>query len=120
MNINISKPRGDTIKIRFSIKMSGVDYEVQPNDRLYFTIKRSYKDESYLKQYSYGDGITYDQSTKKYTLIIPSSDTSELDFKTYYFDIELVRDFNNTKDTSTLILGELEMTEEITRRENEE
>lgn len=119
MDISISKPRGDTIKIRFSIKMSGIDYELQENDRLYFTIKKSYKDVNPLKQYTYGNGITYDQQTKKYTLIIPSIDTSSLEFKTYSFDIELVRDFNNTRDTTTLAIGELEMTEEITSRLNE-
>lgn len=120
MAVNISKPRGDTIKISFGIKISGTEFVMTDTDRLFFTIKKTIKDEDFLFQYTFGNGITYDSDNKKYKVLIPSSDTKTLDMgKSYSFDIELVRDFDETKDTTTLCIGELSMTDEVTRSGNE-
>lgn len=120
MAVTISKPRGDTIKISFGIKISGTEFVMTDTDRLFFTIKKTIRDEDFLLQYTFGNGITYDSVNKKYRVIIPSADTKTLDMgKSYSFDIELVRDFNETKDTATLCIGELSMTDEVTRSGNE-
>jgi len=117
--MNITKTRGDTLKIRFSIKISGEPYEITDNDRIYMTIKKDSAIQKPAFQYSIGDGITYDSATQKYTIVIPSCDTCQVDCDDYFYDIELVRAYDGDRDTSTLVKGIITFTEDITMRVNE-
>lgn len=118
--MNIIKTRGDTIKIRFGIRIENELYALQDCDRLYLTIKKDADLLAPTYQYRMGEGITYDADTQKYTVVIPSCDTCNMECADYLYDIELVRGFDSERDTATLLKGIITFTEDITRRENEE
>lgn len=117
--MNITKTRGDTLKIRFGIKIQGEPYECQDNDRLFLTIKKDSAIQKPTKQYFIGNGISYDKATNKYTVVIPSCDTCEMECCDYFYDIELIRGFDGDRDTTTLVKGIITFTEDITMRVNE-
>ena len=109
--------RGDTKKIKFQIKDANGNILRQlnsTNEEIYFTVKKSRNDEQFKfqKRYSEGD-ITY--SDNYYHIVIQSSDTEDLAYGTYLYDIEIKTD----EFTKTIALGSVTLTDEITHKGNE-
>ena len=112
----ISMPRGDYRNFKFKPRnKDGTDADVN-FDEIYITFKisRNITEMLFQKRLSNGD-ITTDEEGYYHFSILPE-DTEELSFKTYYFDIELYKEEPLLKQT---IVGKLELTDEITHKENE-
>lgn len=109
--------RGDTKYYKFQRKQKhdGAVIETLP-DKLYFTLKFSDMDDTPLIQKTLGKGIEYNQSDKYYYLTIDPSDTNDLPYGTYYYDIEVIK---NNGYKKTIACGQLEITSEITFAKNE-
>lgn len=84
---NISMIRGDTEAIKVSCKdAKGVDIPFEDGDVLYFTVKASIGLEKKVIQKvitEFSEGIAY--------INITPDDTKSLDFRGYYYDIQLTR-----------------------------
>lgn len=75
--------RGDTGRCGLDIKKSdGTDYDVQEGDGVLFTVKASPKDAQFLIQKDIG---TSGQ------IIIDPEDTENLDYGSYFYDVQLTR-----------------------------
>ena len=71
VNNGISLTRGDTATFRLQIKnQDGTDYEITPDDQVLFTVKRSPNDEE---------------------VVIQKAAANNLEYGTYYYDVELRR-----------------------------
>ena len=84
---NISMIRGDTETIKVSCKdAQGVDVPLEDGDTLYFTVKYSVDTEEKKLQKvitEFPDGIAY--------INISPDDTKSMNFRNYYYDIQLTR-----------------------------
>lgn len=109
--------RGDTKYFKFQRKRKhdGEIIETLP-DKLYFTLKFSDTDDTALIQKTLGDGIEYNDTDKYYYLTINPSDTNNLPYGRYYYDIEVIKD-NGYKQT--IAIGDILITSEITFYRNE-
>lgn len=80
-NGEISMSRGDTISLDINITdADGNDYVLQEGEELFFSAKEKVTDKNYAISPKKLDGTT---------LHLSSSDTYELDFGTYLYDIQL-------------------------------
>lgn len=114
-SMHIIMPRGDIRHVSFTISDSQdepVSYEF---DDIYFTVKDSYSRSAYVFQKKLSDGTIREEDGTYWFTIMPE-DTNELKFKTYDFDIEIVSEADEIKQTFT---GVLELTPESTHAENE-
>jgi hypothetical protein len=84
---NISMIRGDTEIIKVSCKdAQGVDVPFEDGDTLYFTVKSSVNTAEIKMQKvitEFPDGIAY--------INISPDDTKSMNFRDYYYDIQLTR-----------------------------
>lgn len=84
---NISMIRGDTEVIKVSCKdAKGVGVPLEDGDTLYFTVKSSVgKEEKEMQKVitEFPDGIAY--------INISPDDTKSMNFRGYYYDIQLTR-----------------------------
>lgn len=112
--MDIEFTRGDTQFLKFRLKdLDGNTVELTDTDKLYFTVKQNQYSKKVLIQKKYPDDIRYSDGYFSFTL--NSSDTSDLGYGTYQYDIELKSgDF-----IKTLGLGTITLTEEITHRRDE-
>lgn len=114
--MNITMPRGDIRHVSFSItnnlgEVADVDFE-----DIYFTVKESFTRDNYLFQKKLSDG-SITKEDDNYWFTIQPEDTDNLQQnKTYVFDIELVNEADEIKQTFT---GELKITNEATHHRNE-
>lgn len=107
-------PRGDTKRFKFQLKDSeGNVLILSDSDQLYFTVKDNSRSNTVLIQKKIGSGIVY--SDGYYYVTINPSDTNNLDYRSYGYDIELKSD----GIVKTLIIGEITLTEEYTFATNE-
>lgn len=106
--------RGDTQFIKFPLTSEdGNPIELNNNEKLYFTVKQNANSKKVLIQKKYPTDMEYSEGYYYFTLT--SQDTSNLNYGTYEFDIELKSD----NYVRTLAMGTLTLTEEITHRRDE-
>ena len=109
-------PRGDNCPLTFVL----TDDERQAIDdmtgtNIYFTVKTSPNETSYLFQKTLNGG-TITQDGNQYTIMIAPSDTDNLDYGSYWFDVSLV----GTNSKTTIIIGRMTLTNEVTFAVNEQ
>lgn len=105
-----SMVRGDTQSFELEIKENDTTVTV---DSIYFTVKNDTNTDEVLFQKKLNDGITLTDNI--YNIIIDPSDTDELDYGRYAYDIEIIK--NSVK--KTILVGILEISEEVTFTSNE-
>lgn len=108
--------RGDTKSFKFQRRKKGTGEVItQKADKAFFTVKTSVYSKNYLFQKRLDNGISYNEQDNYYRFTIEPSDTDELDFDDYVFDIEVIA--NNRK--KTISKGTLTVTTEVTDAGNE-
>ena len=105
--------RGDTFGFKFQRKANGKVLEDLPN-KLFFTVKDNYYTDRVIFQKSLENGITKDEDNW-YHVMIKSEDTDGLDYKDYYYDIEVITDTYKL----TIADGILKFKKEVTFPSNE-
>lgn len=113
--MTITMPRGDIRHVSFSVTDLAGDPTDISFDDIYFTVKESFSRNNFLFQKKLSANSIHKEGDE-YWLTIRPEDTDDLQFKTYVFDIELVSEADEIKQTFT---GELELTEEATHHRNE-
>lgn len=113
--MKISIARGDLDMIPFAVYIDGTQDKVDM-DEIYFTVKKHYYDKRFIFQKKLSDGTIDTDGEGTYMLTIEPSDTEELDFGSYDFDIEIIRN----PDIKRTFVGTLELTKEVTHKNNEE
>lgn len=104
---NISMVKGDTLA--FGIEIEGVD----ELENAYFSCKKNKNDNNYVFQKTLGGGI-YKVANGKYGIRVDPNDTKNVEAGLYYYDLQI--DIN--LDVYTVLIGQLEIVEEITREGN--
>ena len=104
MKKNLNMIRGDTLS--FGVEFTGMDQDL---DSAYFTVKKSY-DGDIIFQKSIDDGITKEEDYK-YRVRVAPADTYDIEAGQYYYDFEI----NINSDTYTLLIGVLNVAEDVTR-----
>ena len=115
---DISLIRGDTGK--FIINLVNQDESqivLGEGDQIYFTVKDNYEINDFVLQKKIGDGITLGDDNK-YHLLLNSSDTDNLNFKTYVYDIAVVIG-SEVKEKRTVKRGNFTIDYEVTHAGNE-
>ena len=107
--------RGDTKPLKFQIKdNNGNILKMDSNDELLFTVKKNYNIKNAILQKKLSDGsIHYDSGY--YFIALSHEDTANLKYGTYVYDIQLM----SGEIVSTLVLGTITLTEEVTHIANE-
>jgi hypothetical protein len=108
----INLPRGDIRHVKFKVLSGGEEFTEL--DEIYFTVKSNTKTEKIIfqKKLSSGDIVLGEDGFYHFTIY--DTDTDDLSYGVYRFDIEIVGD--EIKQTK---LGTLELTEEVTFAANE-
>lgn len=103
----IEMPRGDIRKVRFNITSKGSSFI--DCDEIYFTVKSSTTSNKIIfqKTLSGGDIVLGDDNYYHFT--IRDTDTNDLSYGTYRFDIEIVG-----IDIKQTTVGILRLTDEVT------
>lgn len=108
-------PRGDTFILKFRLRdKAGNILVIGANDKLYLTCKESPNSTNVLFQKTIGNGIELDDDY--YVVTIEPDDTTNLNYTTYGFDIELK---TSTGIVSTLKVGSITLTDEYTFKGDE-
>ena len=108
--------RGDTISLKFQRKTQNQEVITEKPDKMYFTVKNSYKHKEVRLQKSLTAGtIIYNEEDNYYYMTIEPEDTNDLNYGTYVYDIEVI--VGNI--VKTIAIGELKITKEVTFAENE-
>ena len=89
--------RGDTGFYKFQRKNENGEPILLKADKMYFTVKQNYNTSKILFQKTIDD-ITFD-SEGYYHLTINPSDTDNLDYGNYVYDIEVIQEDDNYKKT---------------------
>ena len=107
--------RGDTCPITFNlVDGEGNELDNIENANIYFTVKTGYSEPNYLFQKTLLGGTITKDGNKYSTTILPT-DTENLDYGRYVYDICVVsQDFK-----ATLVIGTLTITNEVTFVTNE-
>jgi len=115
---NINAVRGDTFKINFKLKTADDNpIELGADDKLFFTIKNRYSDEDFILNKTLEDMTKEDDS---YKLLISSVETSEFKMDVpYVYDVEYIQNYSTDRITTTLLIGNITFTKEVTRYGNE-
>jgi len=107
--------RGDSQNLILDlVDGSGNKINLGNEEMIYMTVKRNSRDEDYIFQKKLGDGIEKREDGKYIVKILPS-DTNNLDYGSYGYDIELKSD----SIVKTLGIYTLTLTEEYTHARNE-
>lgn len=108
-------PRGDNCPLTFVLtddEKNAIDTMEDTN--IYFTVKTSFTEPDALIQKTYNGG-TITKNGNQYTLIINPTDTDNLDYGSYVYDVSLVgQDFK-----TTILIGRMTLTNEVTFASNE-
>ena len=84
---------------------------------MYITFKIDAHEEEALFQKRLGDGsITYSEEDNYYRFAIIPDDTDDLEYGTYFYDVEVIASGNKPR---TILKGVLDVTEEYTHKANE-
>lgn len=91
--------RGDTVRIRFPLTLDDEDYELQTGDTVRFAINTS----------GHEDEPLIEKTLDGYDLVLDPEDTKDLDFGTYFYDVQIT--FAASGDVVTYIAkGRLKLT----------
>ena len=83
--------KGDNKSFQFKRKNEHGEVITTIPSEVYITFKNNSYNEKYLFQKRLSNGsVIYDEDNKTYTFEIIPEDTDNLDYGTYYFDIELI------------------------------
>ena len=116
--MNISVIRGDTNKFIFYRKdKNGNVIKSQPN-AVYFSVKTNGFEKNVIFQKKLSD-MTFDSETGKYTFYILPTDTNNLEYGVYEYDIEIKDIIDEVAYTKTIAMGVFEIKKEITFASNE-
>lgn len=113
--MNIEIIRGDTKTLKFQRRTTNNEVITKKPDKLYFTVKTGYYSKDYLFQKRLDTDIAYKEEDNYYYFTINPSDTDELDYDDYVFDIEIIK--NDIK--KTIAKGTFKVESEVTFAENE-
>lgn len=115
--VNISIIRGDTYFISFTLEDADQQILTPSADtEIYFTLKDSFNKEEYLLQKKLSNGgIIFDSETKKLIIELTHTDTSNLEYSIYKYDIE----FKENDYVKTLVRGNFRVGDEATWEANE-
>ena len=118
--MEIKLTRGDTRIYTFSILTDdGADYVLSDQDKLYFTVKRSWFDSGCILQKTFGNGITYNAATREYELELTHNCTCDIECRDYVFDIQLMVGSETPAIVNTLCKGTLVLDVEAPHKGNE-
>lgn len=106
--------RGDYAKKYFVRKDAQGNVITSIPEKIYFTVKRDEYSKEVLIQKRLNDGITVDENYV-YTIEFNASDTDNLQFDEYVYDIEI----KNGDKPKTIQIGTLEITSEVTTAKDE-
>lgn len=116
MKIEIT--RGDTLKLSFTrLDSSGSAITTTPT-AIYFTLKANTSNSEAIFQKTIED-MTLNTTTGKWTFYINPTDTNNLSYGRYKYDIEVKDTLDNEEYTKTIALGDFEIKEEVTFVSNE-
>lgn len=109
--------RGDTKNYKFK-RVNKTDDSVITTrpDTMYLTVKFDYNVDNVLFQKELDNGIKFDEETSYYYFTIKPSDTNELPYGKYVYDIEVT----DHGKVTTIAIGEIDLTEEVTFYTNKE
>ena len=112
---SIEFTRGDTCPISFTLTdENGQPLNLTSTDEIYFTVKKDYSNQNVIfqKKLSTGD---IKQDGINFSLTILPTDTQNLGYGTYVFDICL----KSSTYTQTVCIGDITLTNEVTFGNNE-
>lgn len=109
--------RGDTKYYKFKRinKLDGNIITTIP-DKMCFTVKFDYNVEDVLIQKTLDNEIKFDEENSYYYFTILPEDTNNLPYGKYVYDIEITE----KSKVTTIAIGEIELTEEVTFASNKE
>lgn len=109
--------RGDTYDFKFQRKNKKTKEVItEKPDNMYFTVKVNDTVDDFIFQKKLSNNtITYDEETYYYSITIESTDTDNLPYGIYYYDIEVI---TGTK-VKTIAKGSISIESEITFASNE-
>lgn len=113
--MNIEIIRGDTKTLKFQRKSKAGELITEKPDKMFFTVKKGCYTKDYLFQKRLDTDISYNEDDNYYRFTIEPSDTDELDYGDYVFDIEII----TGEVVKTIAKGTLKILEEVTFAENE-
>ncbi len=121
---DITMCKGDTEKYKLKIlDQDGNIIILADGDMLYFTVKENFETKDVIFQKKLGDGITYSEDDNCYHMELNPNDTENLQYKTYVFDVLLVKRADSKgsslPEKKTLIVGKLIIEYVVTFSENE-
>lgn len=103
--------RGDTHIIRFQRKdANGKVIETKVKE-MYFTLRKNEYSDLILIKKKLDEGITFDEKDFYYRVEIDPKDTDDLDYGSYFYDVEVITD----DYTKTIKKDYIEITKESTR-----
>lgn len=103
-NFNIEIPKQDYQIISLSIEKDGQAVKLGDNDLIFMTVKRFASNKEVELQKSLENGISYNEQTQKYEIVINSEDTKNMRMNTPYgYDITIFYDRDKPKQK---IVGE--------------
>lgn len=111
--MNLSIRRGDTKFYKFQRKNKDGEIILEQAEKIYFTVKKSFRTKEALFQKTIED-MTFDEYGT-YHFVIEPEDTDELEYGTWKFDLQVVNDGIK----STIAIGDFIVKEEVTFAENE-
>jgi hypothetical protein len=96
--LDIKIPKMDYQIISVTVKKDGVATKLGENDLIFMTVRDMVHNEEYEFQKSLTNGISYNEDTKKYEIVINSSDTINMECeKKYGYDIVIYFDGDKPK-----------------------
>ena len=111
--LSITMPRGDRRNVKFCVR-AGETLQTDMTE-IYFTVKSTARANNITFQKRLSDGDITLGEDNYYHMSIEPSDTDELDYGAYKFDIEILRG-EEIKQTT---VGTLTLTDEVTFASNE-
>ncbi len=115
VEVHIKIPRGRTLSLKIQSRTEKNEIIKEKVDEMYITFKKSEYSKKILFQKRLDNNtIKFNETDFYYRFVIESTDTENLDYTTYHFDVDIKR--GNNRDT--LVYGSLEVTEKITSQED--
>lgn len=116
-HLAISMVRGDSATFHFHREDADGSIITTAPTAIYFTVKASFEDESFVFQKTLEDMTIDDRN--EYHFTIDPADTNGLDFGDYVYDLEVIRNEAAT-DKQTIAKGLFRLETEVTYASNEE
>ena len=116
--------KGNTVRFDVQFKDQKDNIIVlEDNAMVYFTVKETSCSEEYLFQKHLGDGIEFSKEKNCYVVQVDVSDTENLFYKDYFYDIAIVRNTGlgsaNKKEKTTALIGDFTIGHVATFEQNE-